>query len=407
MVDLLHIHPLDFLHDSFRLGRAVYRTGFRPKHVVSIWRGGTPVGLGVDAYFRTQGLFPHHTTIATESYTGIAEQTEVAVKGLEHLIEVVCREDGLLIVDDVLDTGHTIERILHVLRERARDNTPEQIRIATVHRKPERNRFQGAPVISLKDLPADTWIVYPHELADLVRSEDPGEEAIQQKDPDLHDLLHGRASRPAPVVSEGELVLTPRDLLLDSIQLGRRLIEDESFRPDFLVALWPGGVQTGLPVHEVYKYYQRKGVVAKVPDHISLNSLRTRTSFHSDIVGIHYLVDRIRKEDNVLLIDTTFRSGALVNDALLRLKEGLRRNLSLERVRVAAVYYNPSDSATWTVPRAVRRPHYSLHEVSGEVIYPQSVFKLRSPRAHLRRHDPVLHGILYGDDEEPERPRKG
>jgi len=45
-------------------------------------------------------------------------------------------------------------------------------------------------------------------------------------------------------------------------------------------------------------------------------------------------VDHIHKDDNVLIIDTTFRAGRLVNDVVGRLKEALRRNLSHGRVRV-------------------------------------------------------------------------
>jgi hypothetical protein len=397
MVDFLHVSPIDFLHDSFRLGKAVYESGFRPKHVISIWRGGTPVGLGIDAYFRTRGLFPNHTTIATESYSGVAEHGEVTIKGLEHLIEVVCPEDGLLIVDDVLDSGRTIKRIVQVLREGARANAPEEIRVATVHRKPDNNEFDGAPVICLEDLPRETWIVYPHELADLVRPDDPEESAIRRKDEEIWRLLHGEEVALPPFDFDGEdIVVSPRQLLLDSIRLGIQLVEDESFRPDYLVALWPGGVQAGMPVHEVYKYFEKKGRIGKAPDHISLNTVRTRTSYRTDIIGIHYLVERIGKDDNVLIIDTTFHSGRIVNDALMRLKEALRRNLSLDRVRVAAVYHNPSDRSTWTVPRVVARPHYILREVKEEVVYPQSVFKLRAPQASLAKRDPVLHEILFG-----------
>ena len=48
MVQLLHVDPDEFLVDTFRLGKKIYLSGFRPKHAISLWRGGTPVGLGVD-----------------------------------------------------------------------------------------------------------------------------------------------------------------------------------------------------------------------------------------------------------------------------------------------------------------------------------------------------------------------
>jgi len=88
MPEILHIDPDEFLLDTFKLGRKLYETGFRPKHAISIWRGGTPVGLGVDAFYRSRGLHIEHTTIATDSYQGISQQGEVIVKNLEHLVQV-------------------------------------------------------------------------------------------------------------------------------------------------------------------------------------------------------------------------------------------------------------------------------------------------------------------------------
>ncbi|MFH0947143.1 MAG: phosphoribosyltransferase family protein [Planctomycetota bacterium] len=397
MTRLLHVSPDEFLLDTFRLGRKVYESGFRPRHVISIWRGGTPVGLGVDEFFRTRGIFLNHSTIATESYTGIRERSEVLVKGLEHLIDVVCREDGLLIVDDVLETGNTIGRILGLLRERTRANMPEEIRVATIHRKPERAECKlGVPVICLRDLPGDLWIDYPHELSDLVSPDDPEEDRIREKDEQIWSLL--RAAGP-PVVESlapagGPLLLSARELLLDSIKLGLMVARDPSFRPDFLVALWPGGISCGLPVHEVLKYEARKNQERKVPDHLSLTTARTRSSYRSQIIGVRYLADRVTREHNVLLVDTTFRSGQVINDALMHLKESLRRNLDMERVRVAAVYYNPDDRSTWTVPRYLDHPHYFVKTVGQEVIYPHSIHKLPACPDLLRSRNPELYEIV-------------
>jgi len=92
MPELTYVDPDQFLIDSFLLGRKVYLSGFRPKHAISIWRGGTPVGLGVDAFYRSRGLHIQHTTIATDSYQGISQQGEVIVKNLEHLVQVICPE---------------------------------------------------------------------------------------------------------------------------------------------------------------------------------------------------------------------------------------------------------------------------------------------------------------------------
>jgi hypoxanthine phosphoribosyltransferase len=400
MTRLLHVDPNEFLVDSFRLGQKVYLSGFRPKHAISIWRGGTPVGLGVDAFFRSRGLLINHTTIATDSYVGIGEQGAVTVKNLEHLVEVICPEDGLLIVDDVYESGHTIRRVVELLRQMARANAPQEIVVAAVHVKPGRVAYDGLPLVALKEIDADVWIDYPHELADLVDPADPDDGRIREKDEEIWRILREGPAPPREVEVEGDyLYVTPRELLLDCIRLGVVVAHEESFRPDFLVALWPGGVLSGLPVHEVYKYFLAKAGEgrAKPPDHISINTSPTRLSYRSQIVGMEYLIDHINRDDNILIIDTTFRAGRLVNDVVNRLKEALRRNLNHKRIRVASVYYNPDDRSTWTVRPDIKRPDFYLKLTRKEVIYPASIHKLPNPQRELKTLNPALWQVLYGE----------
>lgn len=400
---LLHVDADDFLLDTFRLGRLVYESGFRPRHAISIWRGGTPVGLGIDAFFRSRGLMLEHTTIATDSYRGIGEQAEVTVKNLEHLIQVICREDGLLIIDDVYESGRTIATIVDLLRRRARANAPEDIRVATVHYKPDRASYDELPLFSLRSVEPDSWIDYPHELADLVEDNDPADTRIREKSEEIWQLLRAPAEAPESLrarrdrAAKGYRYLSAKALLRDSIRLGIQISHDRSWQPDYLIALWPGGVLAGLPVHEVYKYYLRKaGEKHRAPDHISINTAATRSSVRSSIVGLTYLEERINREDRLLIIDTTFRAGRLVNDVVARLKELLRRNLDHENVRVASVYYNPNDRSTWTARPDIKRPHYYLEEVDEELIYPASVHKLPDPRRDLEHLNPALAQILWG-----------
>lgn len=401
MVQLLHIDPDKFLIDTFRLGKKVYLTGFRPKHAISLWRGGTPVGLGVDAFFRSRGLRINHTTIATDSYIGISQKTEVTVKNLEHLVQVVCPEDGLLIIDDVYESGRTIEGVVKLLREKARANAPRDIMVAAIHEKPGRALYRELPVVSLGEIDDDVWIDYPHELADLVDSADPDDTRIRAKDPEVWRILHSPPTEPIELTPKGAYTyLSARELWLDSVRLGVNIALDTSFRPDFIIAIWPGGVSAGLPLHEVYKYFQAKGKnPAKTPDHISVNTFRTRLSYQSQVLGINYLSDHINKDDNLLIIDTTFRAGRHVNALVANLKEALRRNLDLDRIRVASVYYNPEDKSTWTVRPSIQKPDYYLKIVRNEIIYPQSVFKLPNPKQDLRTLNPKLWQVLFDTEE--------
>ena len=397
MVEIMHIEADDLLSDAFRLGKKVYESGFRPKHAISIWRGGTPIGQGVDAYFRFQGLKLHHTSIATTSYTGIGEQGDVVVKGLEHLTRSVCPEDGLLIIDDVFETGRTIEKVVNTLRERARQNAPRDIRVAVVHHKHKPDQYKGLPVISVRDIPEHVWIDYPHELADLVNPDTEDDPLILEKNPVIHDLLRQDNFPSTEIPGEdGAMYVSANELLLDSMRLGVNIAKS-GYLPDFLVALWPGGVQAGLCIHEVFKYYAKKeGRDDPRPDHIALNTTSTHLSYRTDILGLDYLADRMSHKDELLIVDTVFRSGRVASDVVNTLKETLRRNLDIDKIRIASVYWNPDDKSTWTVRPFRMEPDYYLKKGGQYVVYPHAPYRFNNPRADLAKQNPELAEILFG-----------
>jgi len=159
----------DLLEDSFNLGLRVLESGFRPTMIIAIWRGGTPVGMAVQEILSYAGLESDHIAIRTSSYIGVDERGAVAVHGLNYIIKKICHDDRVLIVDDVFDTGNTIKAVLDELSRRARDNTPEDIRIAVPWFKPTRNETDLVPDYYLHE--TAEWLVFPHELEGLQPSE--------------------------------------------------------------------------------------------------------------------------------------------------------------------------------------------------------------------------------------------
>jgi hypoxanthine phosphoribosyltransferase len=159
----------DLLEDSFRLGLDVLDSGFHPTMIIAIWRGGTPVGMALQEILAYCGIESDHIAIRTSSYVGVDQRGAVAVHGLNYIIKKICHDDRLLIVDDVFDTGNTIAAVIDELKKRARDNTPEDIRVAVPWYKPSRNETNLVPDYYLRE--TEEWLVFPHELDALTPEE--------------------------------------------------------------------------------------------------------------------------------------------------------------------------------------------------------------------------------------------
>ncbi len=170
MSEKTYLDAQALLEDSFRLAANIYASGFRPTFIVAVWRGGAPIGIAVQEYFAYQGIDSDHISIRTSAYTGIDNRSRtVAVYGLSYLIKKLTREDSLLIVDDVFDTGHTIAAIIDNIEKKLRKNTPADIRVAVPYYKPTRNETSLVPDYYLHETSA--WLKYPHSLEGLTLEE--------------------------------------------------------------------------------------------------------------------------------------------------------------------------------------------------------------------------------------------
>jgi uncharacterized protein len=158
------------LRDSMELGRRVVASGFRPTFLVGMWRGGAPIGIAVQEVLDFHDIHTDHIAIRTSSYLGMDHQDKtVRVHAVDYLISRLEAEDRLLLVDDVFDSGRSVEAVLAELRRRCRRNLPTDIRIATVYYKPSRNRSSLKPDFCVREV--EDWLVFPHELKGLTREE--------------------------------------------------------------------------------------------------------------------------------------------------------------------------------------------------------------------------------------------
>jgi hypoxanthine phosphoribosyltransferase len=169
-MEKLFVSAQSLLQDSIELARRIVHSGYRPSFLVAMWRGGTPIGIAVQEVLEYHSIHTDHIAIRTSSYTGIGnEPKRVRIHALDYLVSRLSAEDELLLVDDVFDSGRSLEAVIAELRRRCRRNLPERIRIATVYYKPQRNRSALIPDYYIRD--TDSWLVFPHEIQGLTREE--------------------------------------------------------------------------------------------------------------------------------------------------------------------------------------------------------------------------------------------
>lgn len=169
-VEKVYLTADRLLEDSFRLANLIIDSGFRPTHIVGIWRGGAPIGIAVQELLEYRGIDCDHIAIRTSSYTGIdCQEPEVRVYALGYLIDTLNPEDALLVIDDVFDSGRSIRAFLAELKLRCRNNMPRTIKIATVYFKPARNVTELQPDFYVHK--TDDWLVFPHEINGLTEDE--------------------------------------------------------------------------------------------------------------------------------------------------------------------------------------------------------------------------------------------
>ncbi len=165
-----YVSAQSLLDDSFRLGLKIMAEHFHPDYIIGIWRGGTPVGIAVQEIMNYHGYSSDHIAIRTSSYMGIEQQSdEIRVHGLHYIIENVNAENSLLIVDDVFDSGRSIQAVIERINALSRRNTPQVVRVATIYYKPGKRKVPITPDYYIHE--TEDWLVFPHELEGLTRDE--------------------------------------------------------------------------------------------------------------------------------------------------------------------------------------------------------------------------------------------
>jgi len=140
------------------------------------------MGIAMQELLAYRGIESDHIAIRTASYHNIDEQAnEVQVFSLSYLVKKMSADDALLIVDDVFDTGRSIDAVIERLKVLLRRNLPSDIRVAVPYYKPSRNQTNRVPDYYLHE--TEQWLKFPHSLEGLSAAE------VKQHRPELYSIL--------------------------------------------------------------------------------------------------------------------------------------------------------------------------------------------------------------------------
>ncbi len=171
------ITPEQLYQDAYQLAHMVLSSGFRPDVILVMWRGGSPVGIVVQEYLAYHGIQTWHTVVKAESYTDIAARKTPVLENISAVLKQMPKNANVLVVDDIYDTGATIDAMkTHLTRK------VKSFKTAAIYLK------SPTPSDSIPDFyvrKTRSWIVFPHELLGLSSSE------IRRKGPHIHKLLKG------------------------------------------------------------------------------------------------------------------------------------------------------------------------------------------------------------------------
>ncbi len=175
------LEPTLVRDNALRLARRIHADGFVPDVIYVSLRGGAYLGNVLSEYFKVvrraeRPVF--YAAVVARSYTDIHTNDRVMVDGWTYSPEYLRSGDRILLVDDIFDSGHTVNHLVEIFLEKGIPR--DDIRVAVHDYKirsfsPERLPIQPdywcrRHVVERPE--EDTWIHYlSHELVGLTAAE--------------------------------------------------------------------------------------------------------------------------------------------------------------------------------------------------------------------------------------------
>ena len=114
----------DFLHfdtvrnNALSMAHQIHNDGFIPDIIYVLLRGGAYIGNVISEYFkiiRQESRPVFYAAVVARSYSDIMQHDQVMVDGWTYSPEYLRNGDRVLIVDDIFDSGRTINHLTEII----------------------------------------------------------------------------------------------------------------------------------------------------------------------------------------------------------------------------------------------------------------------------------------------------
>jgi hypoxanthine phosphoribosyltransferase len=174
--------PADVVrNNAIKLAHRIHSDGFVPDVIYVSLRGGAYLGNAISEYFKIvrKGDRPvFYAAVVARSYTDIHTKERVMVDGWTYSPEFLRSGDRVLLVDDIFDSGHTVNHLVQILLEKGIPRS--DIKVAVHDYKIRTFSTEELPIHpdywcrkhEVTSPEEDTWIHYmSHELVGLTADE--------------------------------------------------------------------------------------------------------------------------------------------------------------------------------------------------------------------------------------------
>lgn len=193
--------PYDVVrNDALKLAHKIYHSGFFPDVIYASLRGGAYMANIISEYFKIVSKKTNrhpvlYAGVVARSYSDVAQHTKVFIDGWTYPPENLRPGDKILLVDDIFDSGRTVNSLVEVLMN-SRGIPRNDIKVVVHDYKYFVYEKEQLPVqpdfycrkFDINFAEENRWIHYmSHELVGLTETE--LEEYYYSKDSELKEVL--------------------------------------------------------------------------------------------------------------------------------------------------------------------------------------------------------------------------